>query len=127
MKILSKIPKTDMDLSTEVARIEVYFLDNCAEVSDWCVNYYNKGCVSIDCVAGRFGDEQYYYQPVYFYYKKDAVAYAKEQMAEIDTCKEVRVFTREYNLLQKIIKKDGPTITLSKEDAIILDNNIEVA
>ena len=126
MKIISKIPKTEFDTSTEVARIEVYYLEG-SNCSDWCVNYYNKGCVSIDCVAGRFGDEQYYYQPVYFYYKKDAVAFAKKQMAEIDTCKEVRVFTREYNLLQKIIKKDGPTITLSKEDAITLDNNIEVA
>jgi len=124
VKILSKIPKTDMDLSTEVARIEVYFLDNCAEVSDWCVNYYNKGGESIDVVSLGI---DHYLQPVYFYYKKDAVAFAKKQMAEIDTCEEVRVFTREYNLLQKIIKKDGPTITLSKEDAITLDNNIEVA
>jgi hypothetical protein len=124
LKILSKIPKTDMDLSTEVARIEVYFLDNCAEVSDWCVNYYNKGGESIDVVSlGTDG----YLQPVYFYYKKDAVRYARKQMSEIDTCKEVRVFTREYNLLHKVIHKGGPTITLSKEDAIILDNNIEVA
>ena len=123
MKILSKIPKTEFDTSTEVARIEVYFLEGC-DTSDWCVNYYNKGGESIDVVSLGI---DHYLQPVYFYYKKDAVAYAKEQMAEIDTCKEVRVFTREYNLLQKIIKKDGPTITLSKEDAITLDNNIEVA
>ena len=123
MKIISKIPKTEFDTSTEVARIEVYYLEG-SNCSDWCVNYYNKGGESIDVVSlGTDG----YLQPVYFYYKKDAVAYAKEQMAEIDTCKEVRVFTREYNLLQKIIKKDGPTITLSKEDAITLDNNIEVA
>ena len=51
MKILSKIPEIKFDTSTEVARIEVYYLEG-SNCSEWCVNYYNKGCVSIDCVAG---------------------------------------------------------------------------
>ena len=123
MKILSKPPKIEFDTSTEVARIEVYFLEGC-DTSDWCVNYYNKGGESIDVVSLGI---DHYLQPVYFYYKKDAVRYARKQMSEIATCKEVRVFTREYNLLHKVIHKGGPTITLSKEDAITLDNNIEVA
>ena len=123
MKILSKIPKTDMDLSTEVARIEVYFLDNCAGVSDWCVDYYNKSGVSINEIEGSCATTR----PSFFAYKKDAVRYAKREMRDYESCKEIRVFTRKYNLLHKVIHKGGPTITLSKEDAIILDNNIEVA
>ena len=122
MKIISKPPKIEFDTSTEVARIEVYFLDNCAEVSDWCVNYYNKGGEPINAIEDSPATT-----PTYFAYKKDAVRYAKREMRDYENCKEVRVFTREYNLLHKVIHKGGPTITLSKEDAIILDNNIEVS
>ena len=121
MKIISKPPKIEFDTSTEVARIEVYFLEGC-DTSDWCVNYYNKSGEPINAIEDSPATT-----PTYFAYKKDAVRYAKREMRDYENCKEVRVFTREYNLLHKVIHKGGPTITLSKEDAITLDNNNEVA
>tara|TARA_R110002153_G_scaffold175017_1_gene328306 strand:- start:572 stop:937 length:366 start_codon:yes stop_codon:yes gene_type:complete len=121
LKIISKPPKIEFDTSTDVARIEVYFLDF-VDVNDWCVNYYNKSGEPINAI-----DDSPATSPTYFAYKKDAVRYAKREMGYFETCKEIRVFSREYNLLHKVIHKGGPTITLSKEDAIILDNNIWVA
>ena len=120
MKIISKPPKIEFDTSTEVALIEVYFLEGC-DTSDWCVNYYNKGGEPINAI-----DDSPATTPTYFAYKKEAIKFAKREMGCFETCKEIRVFTREYNLTHKIIKKDGSTITLSKEDAITLDNNIWV-
>ena len=116
MEIISKIP--DMDMSTEVARIEVYFIDGWPHgTSEWCVNYYNKSGTPINAIEDCVGTV-----PTYFHYKRDAIKFAEREMGYFETCKEIRVFARKdfTNVIQKIIYRDG-----SVEKAI--DNNIEVA